>query len=62
MSEGLVEDPFGRIRYLIDLVDREATQLSGVRSRLLGDHCEVDEARAKSLLSDDLRIYQLEFF
>nr|WP_198021917.1 hypothetical protein [Algiphilus aromaticivorans] len=62
MSEGLVEEPSRRIRYLIDLVDREATQLSGVRSRLLGDHCEVDEARAKSLLSDDLGIDRLESF
>lgn len=51
-----------RLAQIIALVDKEDRHLIGVRRRLLGDHCAVDEARLAKLLGDDIGIDRLESF
>jgi len=56
------KDDTDRLRYLIDLIDREDAHLLAVRSRFLGDCCDVDAQRMQSLLSDDVGVDRLESF
>ncbi|MES1944075.1 hypothetical protein PC39_08169 [Salinisphaera sp. PC39] len=56
------KDDTDRLRYLIDLIDREDAHLLAVRSRFLGHCCDVDAQRMQSLLSDDVGVDRLESF
>lgn len=59
---GAPREEVERLGRLLALVAREDEHLLAVRQRLLGDDCDVSEARAEALLADATGIDRLESF